>query len=254
MKPFIKPYLLKSDQVILDAFSLFENNKCTFALVVEEEGKLLGTVSNGEIREALIKNRNIDQLLSEVVNEEHPFLKTSDNFHRVAVLFRTPGTEFLPILNPEGIPVNIMTKEQFHHLLLNDIDYDFSTNFFSLNVENKIYDVVNRPWGFYKSLLFSDFSQAKILNVFPGEEFSLQKHSKREEYWVVVKGKGLMTLGASSYNVEPGQQIFIPKETIHQMRNNEKEGNLIIVEVQMGDYFGEDDIVRIKDKYGRVDE
>jgi mannose-1-phosphate guanylyltransferase/mannose-6-phosphate isomerase len=112
-------------------------------------------------------------------------------------------------------------------------------------------DAVFRPWGFYKSLLTTEFSQTKIISLAPGQEISLQKHFHREEYWTVIHGSGIFRLDDERFLVEKGFSVRIPVEAVHWIKNTQTEGALILMEVQMGDYFGEDDIVRLSDKYHR---
>lgn len=81
---------------------------------------------------------------------------------------------------------------------------------------------------------------------------SLQSHNHREEYWIVVHGIGIVQLDASFFPVTCGSSVFIPKGCKHKLTNTDKKENLIITEVQIGDYFGEDDIIRYEDIYGRA--
>ena len=92
--------------------------------------------------------------------------------------------------------------------------------------------------------------QVKTITVLPGESLSLQKHKYRSENWVVVKGIAKVTLDKQVKELKVGESIFIPKQAIHRLENEQNE-NLIIIEVQTGEYLGEDDIIRIEDKYSR---
>ena len=107
-----------------------------------------------------------------------------------------------------------------------------------------------RPWGTFENLLDTDYCKVKQIVIKPGQAPSYQYHFKREEVWVVVKGKGQLRLDESITQVHTGQIINIPLEAKHQIQNTGDE-DLIFIEVQMGEYFGEDDIVRLEDKYGR---
>jgi mannose-1-phosphate guanylyltransferase/mannose-6-phosphate isomerase len=147
--------------------------------------------------------------------------------------------------------INIITKQQFHILLLEDLDFDLRKSFFHLHRKSLEHEIYNRPWGFYKSTIYTDYAQAKIITVFPNEELSYQEHKKREEHWVIVKGTGKVRLGESLLDVYPGKYIYIPKGCKHQIINTSKTENLIFTEVQLGEYFGEDDIIRYSDKYNR---
>jgi len=107
-----------------------------------------------------------------------------------------------------------------------------------------------RPWGHYDNLLESNDHKIKELVVNPGERLSLQKHQRRAEYWTVVSGAALVTVGEKEIPLKQGQSVDIPQGAVHRIMNP-GEVPLIIVEVQMGDYFGEDDIIRLEDDYDR---
>ena len=107
-----------------------------------------------------------------------------------------------------------------------------------------------RPWGHYDNLLESNDHKIKELVVNPGERLSLQKHQRRAEHWTVVSGEALVTVGEKEILLKPGQSVDVPKGAVHRIMNP-GEVPLVIVEVQMGDYFGEDDIIRLEDDYDR---
>ena len=109
---------------------------------------------------------------------------------------------------------------------------------------------VEKPWGFYKSLSRGDGHQVKKLVVRPGETLSLQLHKHRAEHWVVTTGKGTVICGEKEMILSKNEHIHIPAGVKHRLANPFSE-NLEIIEVQVGDYLGEDDIVRLEDKYGR---
>ena len=111
---------------------------------------------------------------------------------------------------------------------------------------------VFRPWGKYKTLEKSERYKIKKILVKPGETLSLQMHYHRTEHWVVIRGTAQVTIGEKTYFVHEGESTFVPKSTLHRLANPGKIP-LEIIEVQNGEYVGEDDIVRFEDKYGRVD-
>lgn len=117
----------------------------------------------------------------------------------------------------------------------------------SINEIGKIYE---RPWGTYKTLELGNGFQVKIITVNPGGKLSLQKHAKRSEHWIVVQGALNITVNSDikSYNI--GEHLYIPIEALHRMENITNQPAAII-EVQVGSYLGEDDIVRVDDVYGR---
>jgi len=93
--------------------------------------------------------------------------------------------------------------------------------------------------------------KVKRLVVLPGKRMSLQRHRLRTEHWHVISGKGIVTRGTRQVSVKAGSSVDIPVGTIHRVRNVGKT-NLVIIEVQRGEYFGEDDIERIEDDFGRA--
>lgn len=112
---------------------------------------------------------------------------------------------------------------------------------------------VNRPWGSYTVLEEGERYKIKRIEVKPLEKLSLQLHYHRSEHWVVVKGAARVTIGDEEKMVHEGESIFVPKNAIHRVENPGKV-LLEIIEVQVGEYVGEDDIVRLEDIYGRLKE
>ena len=108
-----------------------------------------------------------------------------------------------------------------------------------------------RPWGSYTNLLDEEYTKVKKIVVKPGEAPSYQYHFKRSEIWVIVKGTSQIKIDDEIHYYRVGDIIFIPKESKHQVKNI-GEDDLVFIEVQLGEYFGEDDIVRLEDNYGRV--
>ena len=109
---------------------------------------------------------------------------------------------------------------------------------------------VYKPWGYYDSIDTGYNFQVKRILVNPGAKLSLQKHLHRAEHWVVVSGVAKITCGNKIYNLEKNQSTYIPKGEIHRLENIENYP-LEIIEVQTGNYLGEDDIIRLKDDYQR---
>jgi mannose-1-phosphate guanylyltransferase len=109
---------------------------------------------------------------------------------------------------------------------------------------------VFRPWGYYDSIDADDGFQVKRILVNPGAKLSLQKHQHRAEHWVVVKGVAKVTCGDKTFSLKENQSTYIPKGEVHRLENTE-EIDLEIIEIQTGDYLGEDDIIRLEDDYQR---
>lgn len=112
---------------------------------------------------------------------------------------------------------------------------------------------VYRPWGNYDSIDHGDNFQVKRIIVNPGETLSLQMHYHRAEHWIVVKGTGKITRGEETFLLNQNQSVYIPLGTVHRLENPGKLA-LELIEVQSGNYLGEDDIVRFEDIYGRTKE
>ncbi len=109
---------------------------------------------------------------------------------------------------------------------------------------------VNRPWGSYTILEVGDRYKIKRIVVKPGARLSHQLHHHRSEHWVVVSGTAKVTVGDKIYNVHPNESTYVPMTTKHRLENPGKV-DLHLIEVQIGDYIEEDDIVRFDDLYGR---
>ena len=109
---------------------------------------------------------------------------------------------------------------------------------------------VHRPWGLYFLIDQGQNFQVKRIIVNPGAKLSLQKHTHRSEHWIVVKGFALITRGKEEFNLNKNESTYIPKGTIHRLENI-GEKHLEIIEIQTGDYLGEDDIIRLEDLYKR---
>lgn len=107
-----------------------------------------------------------------------------------------------------------------------------------------------RPWGSYEVLEESPGYKVKRLEVKPGARLSLQRHSRRGEHWVVVSGTADIVCGERELQLTAGEHIYIPAETNHRLGNSTTLP-LALIEVQLGDYLGEDDIVRLEDDYQR---
>jgi len=107
-----------------------------------------------------------------------------------------------------------------------------------------------RPWGGFLILLDSETHKVKQLVVKPGQRLSYQMHQKRKEHWFIVSGRGLVTLNDEDAPVGAGDSVDVGLEMKHRIQNIGDEP-LVFIEVQTGTYFGEDDIVRFNDDYGR---
>jgi mannose-6-phosphate isomerase-like protein (cupin superfamily) len=108
-----------------------------------------------------------------------------------------------------------------------------------------------RPWGEFENLLDSKLCKVKVITIKPGQAPSYQYHFKRSEVWTLVQGEGELKLDDNIIKIKKWDTINIPLQAKHQIKNTGTE-DLIFIEIQLGEYFGEDDIVRLEDNYGRI--
>jgi mannose-6-phosphate isomerase-like protein (cupin superfamily) len=108
-----------------------------------------------------------------------------------------------------------------------------------------------RPWGNFENILEEENCKVKKITVNPDKSLSYQYHKNRSEVWTIVQGKASFTLDDFDKILEKGSVVEIPKLSKHKIKNIGQE-DLIFIEVQLGEYFGEDDIVRLQDDYGRI--
>ncbi|CAN5739345.1 hypothetical protein BH24ACI1_BH24ACI1_11300 [soil metagenome] len=108
-----------------------------------------------------------------------------------------------------------------------------------------------RPWGNFTVLDEGDEFKVKRIEVLPNKRLSYQKHDRRTEHWFVVRGTAKVTLNDTEILVKTGEAIDIRLGDKHRVENPDSKELLIFIETQTGDYFGEDDIVRFEDDFGR---
>lgn len=250
MNSILQKFLIGPTASNLEALKKIDENGRGFLLVVENE-KLLGTLTDGDVRRAFVSGRGFDDSIQGEYTENYRALFRDEGLLAAAELFKRFSIDFIPIIDRERNLKNLVMKVQLHSLLLQDIHVDLDYDFFQVDerlVDDAIYP---RPWGFYKTTVMNEYFKAKIINVRPKATLSLQYHNHRQEYWLVVHGEGIVELGDSTLRVSTGSTIFIPKGCKHRVINDSETDALLISEVQTGEYFGEDDIIRLKDDYGR---
>lgn len=249
MQNNLKSIIISKDTTIYESLKLIDKNKKSFLIVLDNDKKIIGLITEGEIRRQLLSGNNLyDKIL---YNTNFKSINMNENFTNLFEYFKSEKINFIPIVDDQNKLINVISKKQFHVMLLKDIDYDLK-KLPQIDEHELDYEIFPRPWGFYKSTLLAEHVQSKIITVFPESELSLQKHKRREEHWIVIKGEGKIVLEETILSVEQGRYIYIPKGCKHKVINSSKTENLIFAEVQLGDYFGEDDIIRYEDKYGRV--
>lgn len=251
MEMKVNKYLLCKNKLVLDALEAIDANHSGFVIVTNTEGRLCGVLTDGDLRRAFLAGKTVSSSIRGIYNDRCEFLRTSDRIEDAIEIFKNGKIRFLPIINAENKVINVLTRQQLHALLLQNIRADLSYDFTCLDEKIVDYEIFGRPWGFYKTTVYNDFFQSKIISVKPGAKLSLQSHEHREEYWIVVHGKGIAQLDKSEVPLFCGRSIFIPKGCKHRLINTDNQESLIVAEVQIGYYLGEDDIKRYADIYGR---
>ena len=112
-------------------------------------------------------------------------------------------------------------------------------------------DESRRPWGFYDVLSDEPDHKVKRITVYPGKRLSYQRHRKRSEHWYFVSGRGVVTLDGQEIPLMAGEAVDIGCGAAHRIANPGEE-EVVFIEVQRGEYFGEDDIERLEDDFGRT--
>lgn len=113
-----------------------------------------------------------------------------------------------------------------------------------------IHTKAHRPWGTYEVLVNFLGYKVKKIEVMPGKRLSLQKHFHRNEHWIVVSGTATVTVGSEIRLIRPNESTYIKMGDVHRL-SNEGKIPVVMIEVQVGEYTGEDDIVRIDDDFQR---
>ena len=244
-------YTIKENDRMIDALVKIDKNKQGFVIVIDDDEVVVGVLTDGDVRRSIINGCIENKTICPFYTRNAQKARVMDGFERVTDLFKNEAIKFLPIVDMQGKLINIITKKQMHALLLQDIHADLTYDFLSLDTSIVDYEIFQRPWGYYKTTVLNEYFQGKIISVKPGGQLSLQSHNYREEHWIVVHGTGTVQLDDSFLSVTCGSSVFIPKGCRHRLSNTDEKENLIVTEVQIGNYFGEDDIIRYEDVYGR---
>lgn len=245
-------HLISENSTLRNALKQMDENKVKFLVAVDNNNHISGTLTDGDIRRAILKGLSLDGNISDAICRDYTYVKSTEGLSGIIELFQNDRIEFLPVIADDGAICNIVTRRGLNVLLLTNTTFSIDFDFDKINENALEHNIFSRPWGFYKTTILNEMFQAKIINVYPEQALSLQSHNHREEYWIVVNGEGIVILEGSERKVMPGSMIFIPKGCKHRMINTSETETLIFTEVQIGDYFGEDDIVRYSDNYNRT--
>ncbi len=252
----LKDFFIQTDADIRTALYRIDKNQKEFLIVIDQTGRLQGALTDKDIWHYLLyspkEKDNIHNSIRNCYQKHCISIRQDAKFNEVIGIFQDPLVKFLPVLDKNNRVVNIITKANMKGILLQNIPADLTYDFIHMNENLLNYEVHERPWGFYKTTIANSFYQSKIIDIAPMQSLSLQKHLKREEHWIVVTGKGSVQIGESIFPVQGGSYQFIPRGCKHRIQNISESENLIFIEVQTGYYFGEDDIIRYEDQYGRT--
>lgn len=247
----MKKYIIGSQCTLFQVLQQMDLRRAKFMVVVSEAGYVEGTLTDGDIRRALLRGMKLNEPVACAVCRSFTYIRNTEGLAQILAAFQNRRIEFLPVLDEEGNLCNVITKRGLDALLLQNQSFEINLDFERIDENALEHTIHARPWGFYKTTILNDTFQSKVIYVMPGQALSLQSHAHREEYWIVVNGTGEIQLGESVHPVSPGGSYFIPKGCRHRMTNTSDREVLIFNEVQLGDYFGEDDIKRYEDIYER---
>lgn len=248
----MRKHVISADATLYEALQAMNSHRVKFLIATDDRGVVTGTLTDGDIRRGLLNGMQLADIIDAALCKQFTAVSDTDGLQQVLTAFHKPGIEFLPVLNKDDQLCNIITRRALNVLLLQNKEFLINYDFSSIDENTLEHEIFARPWGFYKTTVLNNMYQAKVIYIMPGQALSLQSHSRREEHWLMVSGQGQIQIGDSVQPALPGTNLFIPKGCKHRMTNTSKTDILIISEVQLGDYFGEDDIQRLDDRYGRA--
>ena len=245
-------HVIAIQSTLYQALKQMNEYRVKFLIAVDSEEKVCGTLTDGDVRRGILRGMKLEDPIDTALCKAFTSVQVTDGLSQVLRAFQDSCIEFLPVLEDHGKLCNVITRRGLQVLLLKNREFRIDFDFSALDENTLEHEIFARPWGFYKTTILNDVFQSKVIHVLPGQALSLQSHQRREEYWIVVHGNGRIQIGESIHPVSPGQFFFIPKGCKHRLTNTSEQETLILTEVQLGDYFGEDDIQRYSDEYGRV--
>ncbi len=183
-------------------------------------------------------NNNVLQSKTNILNTTNCLVKSD----KLVVLNNVKDLTIVD--TPDALYIGNTDKAQDIKLLVNEIKKD---NKPILETHTKEY----RPWGWYINIIEGGGFKVKRIGVYPGKRLSLQSHNCRSEHWVLVKGTAKLQVGKDFHTITKNQHTYIPVGVLHRIENIGEE-DVEFIETQIGDYLGEDDIVRYEDDFGRL--
>ena len=233
----------------LDAFTSSPSNSIDYAVMERTERAQIVPLDAGwsdvgswaALHEVSAKDENLNSVSGDVlaIDCENTFVRSSSR------LVAAVGVKDLAIVeDKDTVLVTRHKRSQDVKKLVEDLER-------MGREEPRLHRQVYRPWGSYDSIDADDGFQVKRLIVNPGAVLSLQKHARRAEHWICVRGTARITRNDEEFDLAPNESTYIAIGDVHRIANPGAEP-VHIIEVQCGDYLGEDDIVRLEDNYGRA--
>lgn len=150
-------YMIRENESILNALKAINDNTKDFLIVNDANNKVVGVITDGDIRRAFIKGATTECTISDYVVRNFTSLTPKNDISDAIEIFKNKAIKFLPILNVEGELANIITKGQLHALLLQDIHADINYDFSTLDDSVVDYEIFQRPWGSYKTTVLNEY-------------------------------------------------------------------------------------------------
>ena len=247
----VEKFIVCRNSSLIDVLRHMDRNKVKYVIVTDEEKRVTGTLTDGDIRRGILNGMGHDDIVEKIANTRFMYVRETDDFNKVINIFYDRKIGFIPVLDSENRLKNIMTRHVINSMLLMNEPLSLSFDYDRLDSIELDHEISVKPWGYYKSMVLNDMFQSKVIYILPKQSISLQSHEKRDEYWIVINGYGEAVIGDESKQAAPGQMFSISRGTKHRMINTSAEQTLVFAEIQLGDYFGEDDIERFDDDYGR---
>jgi len=238
---FIRPEKKYWEKIIGNSIDYAVMEKVDNAIVVSLDCGWSDLGAFDSLYELQEKDKNNNIILGDVIN----FNTTNSYINATNRLVATIGlNDCLVVETKDSVLVANKNNAQDIKKVVQQLE---KNNRDEIITHKKVY----RPWGCYESMSDKKHYQVKHIFIKSGAKLSLQKHKKRAEHWVVIKGIANVFLDLEEKILKENESIYIPMGSVHSLENKQKE-DLEIIEVQTGDYFGEDDIERLEDIYGRI--
>ena len=187
-----------------------------------------------------------DEIIDVCKNNKIKTIKTKKNFSNGTERIASVAPRFKNSIIIDTNDAILIAKKTKSEKVKNVVDELSKSKIFEAFENN--FEI--RPWGKFENLFETNNCKIKQLTIDPKKSLSLQYHNFRSEHWLIIKGTAKVVVDNKEYKLKKGNSIDIPQKSIHRIIN-ETNSKLIIIEIQMGTYFGEDDIIRIDDQYGR---